>query len=109
MACRRSLPSVFKSIESVIMNIREIIRYDLNLKEIDRFESLRQASEITGVNITSICRCCRGKANMSGGFLWRYDNSNQEGYIKRDPLDYKLEFLEDPYNQYNIINQKSIG
>ena len=41
-------------------------------KVIDTYLSIKEASEKTGVNSTSICKCCKGKRKSAGGFLWRY-------------------------------------
>lgn len=53
---------------------RGVVQYDKNGKEINRFVSLSDASEQTGVLHTSISSCCRGLYKTSGGFLWKYSN-----------------------------------
>ena len=44
---------------------------------IDTYLSIKEASEITGINSTSICKCCKGKRKSAGGFLWRYQEENR--------------------------------
>lgn len=38
------------------------------------YESIKDASEKTGINNNSIGRCCKGGAYTAGGFHWRYAN-----------------------------------
>lgn len=40
---------------------------------IARYESIRKASEVTGIAQSSICRCCHGQQKTAGGFAWGYD------------------------------------
>lgn len=39
---------------------------------ISRFESLAEASRITGINSQNICAVCAGRRKTTGGFEWRY-------------------------------------
>ena len=41
------------------------------------FGSGRQASIITGIDASSIAKCCKGKQNTAGGYHWRYANQNE--------------------------------
>jgi len=36
------------------------------------YESVSEASRMTGISKTCISRCCRGERQQSGGFLWKY-------------------------------------
>jgi hypothetical protein len=36
------------------------------------FESLTDASKVTGVGVNHISECCRGKRKTAGGYVWRY-------------------------------------
>lgn len=36
------------------------------------YNSISIASRITGISKTGILRCCNGKCDNSGGYLWRY-------------------------------------
>lgn len=42
---------------------------------INEFQSMRYAERITGIFISGISACCRGKVNTAGGYIWRYKNS----------------------------------
>lgn len=37
---------------------------------INTFNSISEASKITGVNKSSIAKCCRGERNKAGNFIW---------------------------------------
>lgn len=41
------------------------------------FESIRKASEISGVNYKNIHRVCNKKRKTAGGYQWFYENDNQ--------------------------------
>ena len=64
---------------------REIDQFSLDGKLIRTFESMSKAVEETKVSCASICMACRGKRSQAGGFIWKYNNTNQK--IKKDPLD----------------------
>lgn len=49
----------------------KIIMYDLNGIQIKEFESLREASRITGINHGNISKCCSGKFKHTGGFIFK--------------------------------------
>ena len=53
----------------------------INITTNEIFESIREASERTGVNPNSISNCCRGKSKSAGGYVWEFkkeDNGNNE-------------------------------
>ena len=39
---------------------------------INTYSSVRNASEINGIDEAAINRCCKGKGNSAGGFEWKY-------------------------------------
>ena len=39
---------------------------------INEFQSVAEASRMTGISKTCISRCCRGEREQTGGFLWKY-------------------------------------
>lgn len=49
-----------------------IIQYDLDNKMIGMWESAKQASEVWGIDSSSILKCCRGKYKTCGGYKWKY-------------------------------------
>jgi len=51
-----------------------VIRYSLDLVEMKEYYSGAQASRETGIDASSISKCCKGKQKVSGGFIWKYKN-----------------------------------
>ena len=37
------------------------------------YESVSEASVLTGVNKSSIAKCCRNERKSAGGFLWKFE------------------------------------
>lgn len=52
---------------------RPVRQYDIHGHILNKFESILEASKQTGVERTSIYRCCTGKTNTGGGFMWEYE------------------------------------
>lgn len=36
------------------------------------YQSIKEASELTGIPVSSICCACRGRQKTAGGFIWKY-------------------------------------
>jgi hypothetical protein len=64
---------------------------DIRGNEVASFNSIKEASEKSGVNASCICNCCRGRTKTAGGSKWEYDNSKLK--TRTDPLDSQLDFL----------------
>ena len=54
------------------INSRKIDRYSLDGEFIDRFDSMKEASEKTGIHATNISGCCCGSRRSAGGYTWKY-------------------------------------
>ena len=52
-------------------NFEKVIQLDLNDNILNEFESMTQAEQKTGALVSSISKCCNGKAKSAGGFKWR--------------------------------------
>lgn len=52
---------------------RGVSQYDLQGNLINTFESMIDASRKTGVERTSIYRCCNGKSKTGSGYIWKYN------------------------------------
>lgn len=50
--------------------------------EVLYFNSMKEASRMTGVSFQSICNACHGIAKSAGGYLWRFSGR------KPLPVDY---------------------
>ena len=51
---------------------KPIVQYDLNYKIIGIWESIKQASEILGINNSNITQCLKGKYKTAKGYKWKY-------------------------------------
>ena len=51
---------------------KKVFQYDKNKNLINVWESIREASRKTKINVSNICRCCNGKLNSAGGYIWKY-------------------------------------
>lgn len=53
---------------------KSIIQYNKGLVELNRFDSITEASIETKVSINSIWSCCKGINKTGGGYIWKYEN-----------------------------------
>lgn len=54
-----------------------VAQYTKEGKHIATYQSLKDASTATGINLSSICLCCKGRQGKSkrksaGGYVWQY-------------------------------------
>lgn len=56
---------------------KPVIQFDKNYNIIAEYESLKEASNITGYNRGNISACCLGKLKTYHGFIWRYKNDEK--------------------------------
>ena len=54
---------------------KKVIMYDKNNNIIRIFNSVAEASKLTGIHAGSISECCNGKQyrHSAGGYIWRYE------------------------------------
>jgi hypothetical protein len=52
---------------------RKVLQLDLMGGLVGKYNSIADASVVTGVDKSSISRCCRGSAVSAGGFRWRFE------------------------------------
>ena len=52
-------------------NFKKVIQLDLNDNILNVFKSMKQAEQETGIDASSISRCCNGKRKSAGRFKWR--------------------------------------
>ncbi len=62
----------FEKIEPVQPRNKPIIQYDKSMNIIAEYESIAQASRITGVFKANITACCNYKAKQASGYIWRF-------------------------------------
>jgi len=49
----------------------KVIQYDLQMKEINRFYSISEASRITNIQRQDIGQVCSGNNKTAGGYIWK--------------------------------------
>lgn len=51
---------------------KKVQQYDKNNNLLTEFNSIKEASKITGINQSNIGQVCSGKRKTAGGFIWKY-------------------------------------
>ena len=51
---------------------KSVIQIDLDGRTLYKYESVTEASKLTGCNKTSIAKVCRGERKSCGGYNWKY-------------------------------------
>ena len=54
------------------LNSMPVIMFDLNMNELARFVSAKEASKQTGACHSSIVKCCNGKLKKTNGHKWQW-------------------------------------
>ena len=49
----------------------KVNQYDKKYNLIKQWGSIREASEMCNIDIGNMSKCCRGKRNTTGGYIWR--------------------------------------
>lgn len=63
--------------EKISLSLSKAVgQYTLEGKLITKFKSTTEASKLTGVDNSTICRCCKGQRKAAGGYVWGYLNDN---------------------------------
>ncbi len=44
--------------------------YQKTGKYVNKFDTIKEAADTTGVNANTISLCCNGKATHAGGYIW---------------------------------------
>lgn len=51
---------------------KKVLQYDTNMEFIAEYNSINEAKRNTGVDASSIIRCCNSRATTAGGYIWKY-------------------------------------
>ena len=51
---------------------KPVCQYDMQGKLVAVWKSIIEASRVTGIPDTNIGRCCKGRCQQVGGYVWRY-------------------------------------
>lgn len=60
----------------IIINEKKVYQYDLQGNLLNIYSTLKEASELTKISKSLICKVCCFKGNTAGGYVWRYEGSN---------------------------------
>lgn len=99
-------------------NVRHIVQLDLDNNFIERWNSIIEASEATGICRTDIGECCRGNRKHTKGYKWKYEEDYEEpkkywfidafgNIVQNEITKHCGDEYTDMSNEYE--NQKSIG
>lgn len=65
------------------VNPKGVVQYSIdNLKKINEFKSISDASRNTETPISAISRCCSGIGKSANGFVWKYQGEQPKKYFK---------------------------
>ena len=67
-----------------LYNTRWIYQFDLNMCFVKKWESMTQASKELGINQADISKCCAGKRNQCGNYIWLNDDGLLNLLEKKD-------------------------
>lgn len=66
-----------EAIESLtIGKVKKVTQYDMDNSLLARYTSIKEASEKTNINMSSISACAAGKQNRAGGYIFRYEEES---------------------------------
>ena len=54
------------------------------LNALNRYSSISEASQITGIDFSTISSVCRRKSSTAGGFYWCFEDEYDDSYVPRD-------------------------
>lgn len=69
-----------------LYNTRWIYQFDLNMCFVKKWESMTQASKELGINQADISKCCAGKRNQCGNYIWLNDDGLLNLLEKKDKV-----------------------
>ena len=82
-----------------LYNTRWIYQFDLNMNFIKKWESMTQASKELGINQGDISKCCNGKRNNCGNYIWL----NDDGLLQALESSIPKKKIEDKIKAYKKL------
>lgn len=77
-----------------------VVQLNLNKKFIESYETIKEASNATGIPYTNISRCLQKGKNYSGGYYWVHKDAYDSGNYTIS--EYRGAKLLIPINQYDL-------
>ena len=56
---------------------KKVRQYDKKRKLLQEFESLTEASKLTGASLSHMSQVCNGQRKTCGGFIWKFTEDNE--------------------------------
>lgn len=56
---------------------KRVLQYDKNKTYSKVWKGIKEASRKTGIDKSSIVKCCKGKVKSAGGYMWKYIESRE--------------------------------
>lgn len=56
---------------------KRVLQYDKNMTYSKVWKGIKEASRKTGIDKSSIVKCCKGKVKSAGGYMWKYIESRE--------------------------------
>lgn len=101
--------------ENYIKSSKKICQYNLNGEYIRTFNSIREASRITGINRQQLSACCKGTNLNAGGYHWKsmlssetLDDSYKPRQNKSSAVQAKRKYQQYSLDKKLICNYDSI-
>lgn len=70
-----------KTIKGKLLNrvdcSKKVKQFNIDGTFIKEYNSMMEASRITGVNRSNICLCCRNKIKQAKGYIWKYSVNSE--------------------------------
>lgn len=79
---------------------RPVLKLDKEGNVIERFDSIVEASRISGYSFSTIYGVCSGAGNTCGGWVWKYDDERYE--------EIKKEREEEKKHKKGVLTQKKV-
>jgi group I intron endonuclease len=79
-----------------------ILQYNSKMVLIQKWPSIKSASDKLNISRSSIKKCCEGMARHAGFFIWRYEDNTNVEYKYREKT---IQQIDDNYNVVNEFHQ----
>lgn len=74
-SCKNFYWSYDKSFEvQKDLRIKNVFQFNLDGNLVNTFKSISEASTVSGVNKSSIAKCCRNERTKAGDFIWKFSS-----------------------------------
>ena len=64
-----------------------VVQYSLSGKKIAEYDSIKDASDKTGIQTWNISACCRGAQLSAGGYVWRHGDKEFDSFRTKSKIN----------------------